>query len=551
MSPITAEAPRDGQRRRLTYLMLFRVGLVTLLLAAALVAELGASVGEAHAPEVKSLWGLIVATYGLTIFFAIALPRMHRVAAFAEAQVGADLVLATLLVHVSGGAESGFVFMYILVIVGGAFVLGRGALITTVAAVALYVADGLVNNNLPLRTLIRTLAVNSVAFAATGMLATRLSTELRRAGEHIAYQGMRLRDLAALHQDVVRGLTSGLVTVGLDLHIITFNKSAAEITGIAPAHAIGRRADEVMPGLGALFAAAGDGALRRGEIVQQVGNEDGLAEARTLGVSLSPLVDAGGHVLGRIVNFQDLTELRRMQVAVERAERLAAVGRLAAGVAHEIRNPLAAISGSIELLSQGPSADAAPENTQLMGIVLREVDRLNALITELLEFARPHGAELHRLDVTATLSELLRVFENDKRLNGVQVQLRAPAPVWVDADPGQFRQVVWNLLRNAAEATSDGSPIVVEVGASQTRDGTRWARLTVRDHGPGIPPEHRGRLFEPFFSTKKSGSGLGLAIVHRIIDEHHGAIEVDNPPGGGAAITVRLPLSTQPEAESH
>jgi two-component system sensor histidine kinase PilS (NtrC family) len=524
-------------RTRLTWVMLFRVGLVTLLLAAALIAEVGAGVGEVTSPVVSTLFWLIVATYGLTIVFALALPRVAEVDWLAAGQVGSDLVLTTLLVHVTGGAESAFAFMYILVVVGAAFVLGRAALIAAAVAVLLYVADGVGFSSLPLRTLIRSLAVNAVAFAATGALATRLSTELRRAGEHIASQGIKLRDLAALHEDVIRGLTSGLVTVGRDGRILTFNNAAAEIIGRSAAEAIGRPLVEIMPGLAALQASVSDAALlRRGEVMQDV---DGGREQRTLGVSLSPLVDSDGRTVGRIVNFQDLTELRRMEAAMHRTERLAAVGRLAAGIAHEIRNPLAAISGSIELLSQTMQADGAKENKELMSIVIREVDRLNGLITELLEFARPRDLEAHRLDVAATMAEMLKVFENDKRLGEVPVELVAESAVFVEADPSQLRQVVWNLLRNAAEA-APGQPITVQVRAD-----AEFALLTVRDRGPGISPEHRARMFEPFFSTKEGGTGLGLATVHRIVEEHKGTVELDCPPAGGTAVTVKLRRATE------
>jgi two-component system sensor histidine kinase PilS (NtrC family) len=215
------------------------------------------------------------------------------------------------------------------------------------------------------------------------------------------------------------------------------------------------------------------------------------------------------------------------------------VGRLAAGVAHEIRNPLAAISGSIELLQQTAGADR--ESTELMGIVLREVTRLNTLINDLLEFARPRRSELQRLDATATVQEMVRVFENDKRLQGARVELAAPAPVWIDVDAGHLRQLMWNLLRNAAEASPEGRPIVVEV-ASEANGG--WARITVRDQGHGISAENRARIFEPFFSTKEGGTGLGLATVHRIVEEHKGRIEVETPADGGTVFTVRLPLGT-------
>ena len=174
------------------------------------------------------------------------------------------------------------------------------------------------------------------------------------------------------------------------------------------------------------------------------------------------------------------------------------------------------------------------ETKELMSIVIREVDRLNGLITELLEFARPRSLETQRLDVAATMTEMLKVFENDKRLGEVPVALVADPAVFVDADPAQLRQVVWNLLRNAAEA-APGQPITVEV-----RRDTAFASLTVRDRGPGISAEHRARMFEPFFSTKEGGTGLGLATVHRIVEEHKGTVELDCPADGGTAVTIKL-----------
>jgi two-component system sensor histidine kinase PilS (NtrC family) len=319
-----------------------------------------------------------------------------------------------------------------------------------------------------------------------------------------------------------------------DGRVLTANAAASEILG-APV-AAGRPIEELMPSLRPLLDATAEaGALRRGEIVHA--RSDG---ARVLGVSLSPLSDAGGALLGRIVNFQDVTQLRDMEEAMARSERLAAVGRLAAGIAHEIRNPLAAISGSIELLAQ-PAAGGGADSGELMAIVMREVARLNALITELLEFARPRAPETQPIDLQASLAELLRVAEHDKQLDGARVELSAPQPVWVEADAAQLRQVVWNLLRNAAEASPSGAPITVELGAED-----EFARLTVRDRGPGIAAENRPRVFEPFFSTKEGGTGLGLATVHRIVEEHHGRVEIADAPGGGAAIIVRLPIRTAP-----
>jgi two-component system sensor histidine kinase PilS (NtrC family) len=544
-----AAAPALGDalfalRRRITYLMLFRMVVVTFLLVASFLSELD-ELGQPSLPSVSGvLFGLIAATYGLTIVWALLLRRTGRVGPLAILQLATDLGLTTVLVQLTGGAESVFVFMYLLIIVGASLLDGRAALGTAGAAVVLY-ALGVLGGwagwlpqgttHLPARALVRSVAVNAVAFAATGALAARLAVELARAGERIASQGVQLRDLALLHEDVIRGLTSGLMTLSDDGRVVTLNAAAEEILGVRAADVMGDPVDRVMPGLRPLVDASGrDASLRRAELMHR--GPDGAT--RTLGISLSPLVDSTGSVLGRIANFQDLTELRRMEEAIDRAERLAAVGRLAAGIAHEIRNPLQAISGSIELLAEGLPADGAKDSKELMAIVLREVARLNGLITELLDFARPRRPEPQPLDLAVTLGELVRVFENDRR--GAPVELRAPQPVWTEADPSQLRQVVWNLLRNAVEASPLGAPVVVEA-APESVGGRAWARLAIIDAGPGIPAAERARVFEPFFSTKEGGTGLGLATVHRIVEEHKGRVELECPDSGGTIFAVWLP----------
>jgi two-component system sensor histidine kinase PilS (NtrC family) len=329
-------------------------------------------------------------------------------------------------------------------------------------------------------------------------------------------------------------MTSGLVTLDLEGRVTSINEAGSEILGVARARLIGEPLEVHLPQLALLLLEAGpQGTVRRAEITAL--RDDGAV--RSLGISAAPLADHAGSVIGRVIHFQDLTELRRMQLEVERAERLASIGRLAAGIAHEIRNPLASISGSIEMLKTTPGADA--DSRQLMDIAVREVDRLNLLITELLDYARPHKEERRRLDLGEHASEIVRAFEQERR-EKITVAVDLPAGVIVEAAPGQLRQVLWNLIRNAADAmsTSGGGEIAIRLG----RDGAR-ATLAIRDQGPGIAPDRLDRLFEPFYSTKAGGTGLGLATVARIVADHAGSIDVTSEPGQGATFTVRLPLA--------
>ncbi len=532
--------------------MLFRVSVVTLLLGAMAAAELAAPF-ETPSPVFISLFELIGVTYGLTIVFALLVRRGKRqrwLPLVAALQVASDLLISTALVHLTGGTESVFSFIYLLAIVGASMVLsGPGALVATGAAVALYAGmvflrrAGIVSSfgptvALPLREVSRVLTVHAVAFVTTGALAARLGHDLRRASERIASQGVRLTDLANLHEDVIRCLTSGLITIDEAGEISTFNAAAAEILGIEPIRAVGRSVMQIAPALGEMHRAVGPAiAVRRAE-VQYL---DPTGTTRTLGVSLSPIVDAQKRPLGRIINFQDLTELRRLEEGMRRAERLAAIGRLAASIAHEIRNPLAAVSGSVELLATMTTGEnQKSERAELLTIVGREVLRLNLLVTGLLEFARPAPPELQPIELGAVLTDQTRAFAQDKLLGAAQFKLHTAAEVWIEADPHQLRQILWNLFRNAAEASPPDMPIEIEVDQQGA-----FGRLRVRDRGAGISKENRIHLFEPFFSTKKSGTGLGLATIHRIVEEHHGRIEVESPPDGGAAFIVLLPLASE------
>jgi two-component system sensor histidine kinase PilS (NtrC family) len=302
-----------------------------------------------------------------------------------------------------------------------------------------------------------------------------------------------------------------------------------------------------MPELPRVLAEGGPtGIVRRSEL-------DAIRPDRStrhLGISAAPLLDAGHAFVGRVIHFQDLTELRRMELAVARAERLASVGRLAAAIAHEIRNPLASISGSIEILRDAPGAD--PDSRVLMEIAVREVDRLNALITNLLEYARPRTEERRRVDLGEEVSELVRAFEHERRdgRRPIRVVLVAAPGVVVEAAGSQIRQVVWNLLRNAAEAMPPGGGTIgITVAAGPATRGSAGgaspteATLAVRDTGTGIPAADLDHIFEPFFSTKSGGTGLGLATVARIVDDHRGTIEVTSEVGSGTTVTVHLPAA--------
>jgi two-component system sensor histidine kinase PilS (NtrC family) len=309
---------------------------------------------------------------------------------------------------------------------------------------------------------------------------------------------------------------------------ITFlNRAGEQITGLALAEVAGQPGSRWFPG----FAGTGR---------EEVPFSNARGERRLLGYTAFPLHGRDDARAGTAVIFQDLTELRAMEEAVQRAKRLADLGEVAAGLAHELRNPLASISGCVELLrgAQGLSE----EDGRVLGIVLRETGRLDALLTRFLEFSRPTPPVRRPADLAAVAGETLDMFSADPAAAGLALE-RSLVPTPASFDPDQLRQVVLNLLSNAAQALRDaGRGGRIRLACAPTPDA---AVLSVEDDGPGIGHEAASRIFTPFFTTKARGTGLGLAVVQRIVDAHGGAISVQSTPGEGARFVVRLPAAAR------
>ncbi len=547
----TEDRPRLEALRIVTYLMLVRTGLTTVLMLSVVILALTVGSLETLAsPFGRFVFGLVATTYLVSLAYAVSLRRIEDPVRFADIQIGVDLVLITLLVHATGGAQSGYTFLYLVDVV--AVVLlpkGFGAASASTAAGLLYVSISLLGylkvlppltgqSVFPWDLNVEDLVFRSILFLAglvsVGSLGVGLSRQRRKAGERLVKQQRMAADLASLHQNTIRCLSSGLVTTALDGTITTMNDAACDILGFADGAPIGQKLDLHVPSLGELLAKAGSlGRVQRDEV--DAIRPDG--EERRLGISATPLSDHAGAVIGRVIHFQDLTDLRHMEQAVARSEHLAGIGRLAANIAHEIRNPLASISGAVEVLKQLPGAEE--ETKSLIEIAVREVDRVNSLISSFLDYARPRTDERQRLDLGEMASEIAKIFEQERRAKPVLLRCQAEPGIVVEAAAGQMQQVVWNLLRNAIEAMPDGGSIDMSVGPSPTRPDQ--AVLKVRDTGIGIATADFDRIFEPFFSLKPGGTGLGLATTARIVEAHRGTITIDSRPGAGTTFTVILP----------
>ena len=540
---------RKALQRRLSYMMLLRVILFTLLLGGTVVVHFAWGTPDQLAgPYVMVLFLFITTIYVLNIFYATLMRAMSDLRPMAVVQTGLDLLTSAVLVHFTGSAESAFVLFFLLSPIAAAITMSRrAALLTATVASALFTATVVLGSNellpvlpgqstlpweVPPDVIGRSILINCGAMFAVATLSGYIADQLRFASAHVEVQQQQIDNLAALHEDVVRCLTSGLITVDPRERVLTYNTAAAEILRVPVHQALGAPLTNVLPAL----AQTPKKGARRIEV-----NTEIAGEPRVLGVSVSPLTDRNQQSIGRILNFQDLTTLRQMEASVKRSEHLAALGRVAAGVAHEIRNPLASISGSLELLQEDASVEG--EERQLMSIAIREIERLDGLVGDFLTYARPRKPRLHPIDigsdisgVVATISALLETQAHMPKIN-----VHSEPGLWIEADHEQLTGLLWNLIRNATQA---GESDVVEIRVRRAR-GKR-VQLLVSDKGTGIEEEALGKIFEPFFTTKEKGSGLGLAIVHRIVQDHKGTVEVTSRLNRGTTFTIAFPELRDP-----
>lgn len=527
--------------------MFFRVILFTLFLGSMVVLHFIWGRPEALGrPYIRTLFVFITIIFLLNISYVFLLRLRKHLQYVAFAQVVLDLLTSALLVHFTGSAESGFLFFFLLIPISAAIVFDRRTtLITTAIGIFVLFATILLGyyqilpllpgqDRLPwtvhVADLVRSLLMTSGAMIAVGALSGYLSELLRRVATTAQEQQAHIADLTVLHEDVIRCLTSGLLTIDSVGQVLTINSAACELLNVKEEDAINRPLISISPELG--FIALGSHKSTRKEIQLEV-NEGKVF----YGVSISPLEDRDGNKIGRIINFQDLTTLRQMEEMMKRSEHLAALGRVAAGVAHELRNPLASISGSLELLQ----IDVNDDSKRLMKIALREIERLDGLVNDLLDHAKPRDKqELTRVDLNAEIGRLVdKICHLSREHNAIDIKITETEPnSWVMADLDAVQGVLWNLIRNASDAKST----VIDLSVVKQNE---YIDLVIKDNGLGIEKEKLNHIFEPFFTTKSKGSGLGLATVHRTISEHNGTIKAESQKGEGTKFTISLPYAEE------
>jgi two-component system sensor histidine kinase PilS (NtrC family) len=537
--------PAQILRRELLWLIGGRAAVITLLLGSAsliLYRTPGAF-------PVDPFFALIGLTYALTAVWTMTLRYVDRHPWLIDVQVACDALIASAIVYITGGVASYFSPLYALPIIAASMVLSwRGgltvAVLSSVMLVGIVVTQYVAGNGAllqPARVAIFTVGLNVFGFLAVAGLSGFLAERLRRTGVQLEEASTQLADLQAFNQHVIDSLTSGLATSDMEGRLLTFNRAAQAITALSAADVVGRRVIDMLQLPQAFQNLFAPGALPSGTQRHEFGFHRWDGRHIEVGMTSAPLITPRGES-GFLFTFQDVTELKKRDREARVQQRLAAVGEMAAGIAHEIRNPLASMAGSIQILRD--ELPLTPDQSQLMDIVLRESDRLNGTIRSFLSFAKPQRTAVAELDIRQILTDTARLLENSAEVSDAHsVVVDVPGePVIYRADEAQIRQIVWNLATNGLRAMPTGGRLKLRVRA-QSLDG-RQAEvvLGVDDQGVGIAPEDLDGIFQPFRGGFANGTGLGLSIVHRIASDYGGEVRVASQQGKGTSVEVALPM---------
>ncbi len=530
-------------RRRLLYLVLGRLAFA-ILLALMPILVYGGRFLVLATPAGRLLSVSVFASIVLSLAYIPVVLRARRgLYWIAFGQIQLDLAMWGIIVLVTGGVNSYFTFLFHLWIVVAAVYLGdRGVIFTLVLSVAVYliVVLALLLDWLPeigsllrvvtspaIPDLIVALVLDIGSMGLVAMLGWILALQVAHAGASLERTKEIFEDLSRLNEAIVALMPSALVTTDAAGSVRTANPAWIAMTRRLGPDLARRPLREI---LGDSFEPGAE-APRSGEA--EVCAVDG---GMLLEYTTAPLRDGSGRVIGSIVHIMDVTEVRLMTQRLGEFEKYRAMGNLAVGLAHEIRNPLGSISGSIELVKENASLE--DEDRRLLGIVERETERIGRLVTTLFDLSKPPEPVTTRTDIGNLVAETVEFFSRDRDARGLEIDAVLGDGLAVMADRGQIGQVLLNLLRNAAESSRD-SGATVEVVAARDEDG--WVAVRVIDSGRGIDPEIADRVFDPYFTTKSYGLGIGLSLCKGIMERHGGTISVAGRPEGGAISTIRLP----------
>ncbi len=531
--------PMGRNKRILQWHFMGRLVVLSLLMGVSLLIE-GRSHGSASFfVPARYLLGFIAALYFYTLVGALILNKIKRISMFAGIQIAGDIAMITLLVMASGGSQTIFTAIYFFPIITASFLFKRvGTLFIASLATILYGTALLLEYfgyvaffNLwssPLSDIMMVLhffAIHGLLFFLVAGLSIFLAERMRSTERELSRSSRDYDRLQILYRQVFNDITTGIITLAADNRITSLNPAATEITGYQAAELIDRQINAIFPG----FELDSTGGQRT---VATLTRKNG----RTIPVGFSwnllnmpePCDDC------RVITMQDLSRIQEMEKKIKQAEKMATIGEMAAGIAHDFRNPLAAISGAAQVLDDDTASNSA--DSRLAEIIVRECSRMEETITDFLRFSKPAPPEMEWFSLHPMIDEIIAMFAHGKKYNEIPMTIVNLTPPDLDcwADPDQSRHILMNLVANSLNATNNSTEdplITIQATEKKTGENSDQTVIEVEDNGTGIKEELKEKIFEPFFTTRENGTCLGLAIVKQIAENHKGRVELESATG--------------------
>jgi len=552
--------------------MFLRVVIVTFLLGIAAFIQIKGTSALPGA-SLTSLYIIILLTYFLSFLYLLLIRTIESIEWNIYVQSLVDVTLITRLVYATGGIESIYSVFYPLVIIYSVlFLARRGGIIVASVSSILYglLLDlefyGLIhpiypwdyNYDYSAGYVFSRIFIHIVSFYIIAFLASFAVKQEKKVRELLAAKESAFDQLDLLHKSIIESVDTGILTIDHQGNIKSFNSGAKEITGFPYSKVINRRIDSIFPD----FFRIVDNVEDRDSPETVRNRFEMVVPGKILGCSVSPLFDSNEKKIGKILIFQDLTTIKEMERQVERNRRLALIGEMAAGLAHEIRNPLASISGPIQMLEK--DLDLGETDKKLMQIILRGKDQLENFMKDFLLLARPNLAERENIDIKVILDDVLESIRYvPDWCKDIEIIRNSNDQTGLYGNRMEIRQVIWNLVLNALQSMSDGGrlnietrivagdennpliPPLIKWGKGGFFNKKEYLEIQISDDGCGIEEKDQGRVFEPFYTTKEKGTGLGLAIVNRIVESHGGKIRIESEPGKGTNCIILMPRGRQ------
>ncbi len=499
------------------------------------------------------IYFLIALQYFFSIFYLLFLLREKAVQGVVLFQLFIDGLFVTGVVYFTGGIESFFSYLYFLIIMASGILFFRaGGLFSALYAGMLYALllwlQG--TGKIPFyyglkeapsffshRYLYYQIVMNGLGFLFVGYLSGVFAEQAQKQRSQIESQKKNIDQLEELNRTVIENLDMGLITLSRENKILSINPAGEKILGRKSKELVHQPLITLFPHLEEGFDLNDtiDGKRMEATYVTPEGS------VTTLGFSFNRVKENRSIGIGRLFSFKDISQIKIMEEHLRQVDRLALMGKMAAGIAHEVRNPLASISGSIQVLKDDYKEKGTGE--RLLNIISREVSKLDSLMTDFLAFTKPIQVIQTRLDISDVIKETVDLVKRNRQFSpAITWKLEIDPDLFLKISAGELSQILWNLLLNALQAVPSDGEICLTARKRQTDDHRDWIEIKVRDNGPGISEEDRKKIFEPFFTTKDRGTGLGLSIVQKLVSDHGGHINLESFLGKGTEFTIFLPV---------